>query len=154
MKGGGNTIDRIEEAIDYVSNRLSLDDDCTVATRPTPAEPIHDSLASQDLLTSCTLSPFHAHEIKLKGTEYKNEAQIPLELISHCVATLLMIQVNTNTCFEIMFTYLASIKFISSGLHVQLLNYLSEWTRNYSIVGVFLCLLYSFHQLAISMVSV
>ncbi|XP_057485696.1 protein ALWAYS EARLY 3-like isoform X1 [Actinidia eriantha] len=100
LKGGGNTIvDRIEEAIDYVSNRLSLDDYCTVATRPTPTDSIHGSLASQDLLTSCTLSPFHAPELKLNGTEDKNEAQIPLELIGHCVATLLMIQKCTERQF-------------------------------------------------------
>ncbi|CAL5393210.1 unnamed protein product [Camellia sinensis] len=100
LKGGRNTVERIEEAIDYVSNQLSLDDPCMMPMRPsTPADPIHGGLASQDQLTSCTLSSLHAPELKLKTEADRNEAQIPSELISHCVSTLFMIQKCTERQF-------------------------------------------------------
>ena len=91
---GGNTL-RIEEAIDYVSNRLSQDDSCLTTTRSTPTDPIHSSSASNDLLTlCCTLNSLHSSGPESKNLSDRNDARIPSELISHCVATLLMIQVN------------------------------------------------------------
>ncbi|KAI8012289.1 Protein ALWAYS EARLY 3 [Camellia lanceoleosa] len=100
LKGGRNTVERIEEAIDYVSNQLSLDDPCMMPMRPSaPADPIHGGSASQDQLTSCTLSSLHAPELKLKTEADRNEAQIPSELISHCVSTLFMIQKCTERQF-------------------------------------------------------
>ncbi|KAL7220650.1 hypothetical protein ACSBR2_013516 [Camellia fascicularis] len=100
LKGGRNTVERIEEAIDYVSNQLSLDDPCMMPMRSsTPADPIHGGSASQDQLTSCTLSSLHAPELKLKTEADRNEAQIPSELISHCVSTLFMIQKCTERQF-------------------------------------------------------
>ncbi|XP_059668464.1 protein ALWAYS EARLY 3 isoform X2 [Cornus florida] len=98
LKGGGNTIERIEEAIDYVSIRLPLDDSCMLAMRTsTPAD--HGNLASQDKLTSCTLNSLHSPDPKLKTASDETDAQIPSELISHCVATLLMIQKCTERQF-------------------------------------------------------
>ncbi|XP_052188738.1 protein ALWAYS EARLY 3 isoform X2 [Diospyros lotus] len=100
LKGGGNTVDRIEEVIDFVSNRLSVDDSCLAAIRPAaPADPLHDKLTSHDLVTSCTLSSSNATEPELKKMSDRNEGQIPSELISHCVATLLMIQKCTERQF-------------------------------------------------------
>ncbi|CAL5347002.1 unnamed protein product [Camellia sinensis] len=89
LKGGGNAVARIEEAIDYVSSRLSLNDSCMVAMIPsTPAD-----------LINGTSSPLNKPEAELKNMSDKNEAQIPSELISHCVATLLMIQKCTERQF-------------------------------------------------------
>uniref|UniRef100_A0A5B6Z075 SANT domain-containing protein n=1 Tax=Davidia involucrata TaxID=16924 RepID=A0A5B6Z075_DAVIN len=100
LKGGGNTVERIEEAIDCVSNLLPLDDSCMVASRSsTPADPVNSSSASQNQLISCTLNSLHAPDPTLRNTSDRNEAQIPSELISHCVATLLMIQKCTERQF-------------------------------------------------------
>ncbi|XAR63482.1 hypothetical protein NMG60_11023427 [Bertholletia excelsa] len=85
LKGGGNPDKRIEEAIDYISNQFSVDDACVVAFRPiTPANLTHGLLNDPGSL--------HAPETELKNRLDKNEKQIPSELISHCVATLFMIQ--------------------------------------------------------------
>lgn len=88
LKGGGNSFEKIEEAIDYVNDRLPLDDACTAPMRPsTNPDPDHGSL------TSRTLVSMQAPE--LKNVSDRNEVPIPSELISHCVATLLMIQVSS-----------------------------------------------------------
>ncbi|KAH7842107.1 hypothetical protein Vadar_001558 [Vaccinium darrowii] len=99
-KAGGNTFERIEDAIDYVSNRLSFDDSCLLAMRHTAADAIRGSSASHDLLTSCCPSnSLHSTGPDLKNVLDRNESQIPSELISHCVATLLMIQKCTEREF-------------------------------------------------------
>ncbi|XP_058209241.1 protein ALWAYS EARLY 3 isoform X2 [Rhododendron vialii] len=99
-KAGGNTFERIEDAIDYVSNRLSFDDSCLLGMRHTAADTIRGSSASHDLLTSCcTSNSLHSTEPEFKNVLDRNEAQIPSELISHCVATLLMIQRCTEREF-------------------------------------------------------
>ncbi|KAK4379985.1 hypothetical protein RND71_001847 [Anisodus tanguticus] len=69
--GRHNTTEKIEEAIDYVNDRIPLDDSCM----PTPPD------------------------LKSKNMSDRNEAEIPLELISKCVATLLMIQKCTERQF-------------------------------------------------------
>ncbi|KAM7488190.1 hypothetical protein LguiB_025674 [Lonicera macranthoides] len=92
LKGGGNSFEKIEEAIDYVNDRLPLDDACTAPMRPsTNPDPDHGSL------TSRTLVSMQAPE--LKNASDRNEVPIPSELISHCVATLLMIQKCTERQF-------------------------------------------------------
>ncbi|KAL2459632.1 Protein ALWAYS EARLY 3 [Forsythia ovata] len=68
---GGENIKKIEEAIDYVNSRISLDGSC-MSVAPDP---------------------------KLTDASDKNEAQIPSELITKCVATLLMIQKCTERRF-------------------------------------------------------
>lgn len=103
FKEGGNSVASIEEAIDYVNNRLSVDESGMPAVRCTPADSVHGGLASQDQVTSCKSNPLvasHAPDPKLNASD-QNEAQIPSELISHCVATLLMIQVNLRIRFLI-----------------------------------------------------
>lgn len=63
--------------------------------RHTVADTSRGSSASHDLLTSCcTSNSLHSTGPEFKNVLDRNEAQIPSELISHCVATLLMIQVN------------------------------------------------------------
>ncbi|XP_015165279.1 protein ALWAYS EARLY 3-like [Solanum tuberosum] len=66
-----NTTEKIEAAIDYVNDRIPLDDSCM----PIPPDP------------------------KSKNMSDTNEAEIPSELISKCVATLLMIQKCTERQF-------------------------------------------------------
>ncbi|KAM3337589.1 protein ALWAYS EARLY 3 isoform X1 [Capsicum galapagoense] len=64
FNGGENTTDKIEAAIDYVNDRIPLDDSCMTS----PPDP------------------------KSKNASDKNEAEIPSELITNCISTLLMIQ--------------------------------------------------------------
>ncbi|KAF5960040.1 hypothetical protein HYC85_001249 [Camellia sinensis] len=49
-------------------------------------------------LINGTSSPLNKPEAKLKNTSDKNEAQIPSELVSHCVTTLLTILINLKMC--------------------------------------------------------
>ena len=97
LKEEGSNVERIEDAIDFVNNRLLVDDSSMPAIRSAAApDTLHGSLASQDQFT-CTSNPLsggQAPDLKLNITSDDNEAQIPAELITHCVATLLMIQVN------------------------------------------------------------
>ncbi|KAJ1395191.1 SANT/Myb domain [Sesbania bispinosa] len=58
--------------------------------------------ATQDQLTASTLNPLEsclAQDAELNNSSNQNEMKIPSELISHCLATLLMIQFN-KTCFR------------------------------------------------------
>nr|XP_027075043.1 protein ALWAYS EARLY 3-like [Coffea arabica] len=71
LKGRENTFEKIEEAIDYVNEQLPSDDS-SVPAAPDP---------------------------NLKNATDRNEAQIPSELITQCVATLLMIQKCTERQF-------------------------------------------------------
>jgi len=102
LKNEGSSIENIEDAIDFVNNKLLADDSSVPAIRsPVPASSVQDSLASQDQLSSCVANPGainHAPDAKWNNLSNENEVQIPSELISHCVATLLMIQVSTKTC--------------------------------------------------------
>ncbi|KAK4354886.1 hypothetical protein RND71_027080 [Anisodus tanguticus] len=70
LSGRENT-EKIEEAIDYVNDRIPLDDSCM----PTPRDP------------------------KSKNMSDINEAEIPSELITKSIATLLMIQKCTERQF-------------------------------------------------------
>lgn len=88
-------VERIEDAINFINNRLSVDDSTASATNFRPTDPI--TLASQDQLTPSTLNPLsscHVQDAALNSSSDQNEMKIPSELISHCLATLLMIQVN------------------------------------------------------------
>ncbi|XP_059285749.1 protein ALWAYS EARLY 3-like [Lycium ferocissimum] len=71
LSGREKTIEKIEEAIDYVNDWIPLDDSCM----PTAPDP------------------------KSKNMSDRNEAEIPSELITKCVATLLMIQKCTERQF-------------------------------------------------------
>ncbi|MCD7467825.1 hypothetical protein HAX54_005468 [Datura stramonium] len=63
-----NTTEKIEVAVDYVNDQIPLDDSCM----PTPPDPKSNNMSD------------------------RNEAEIPSELITKCVATLLMIQKCTE----------------------------------------------------------
>ncbi|XP_038720763.1 protein ALWAYS EARLY 3 isoform X2 [Tripterygium wilfordii] len=102
LRKEGISIERMEEAIDFVNNRLTVDDLSMQAMRSSaPAVPLSVNRASQDQLTATTSNPVasvHALDTKLNMSD-QNEAQIPSELIANCVATLLMIQKCTERQF-------------------------------------------------------
>ncbi|KAF9678015.1 hypothetical protein SADUNF_Sadunf08G0167900 [Salix dunnii] len=103
LKKEGSSIDSIEDAIDFVNNKLLADDLSVTAIRsPVPASSVQDTPASQDQSSSCVANPGainHAPDAKWSSLSNENEVQIPSELISHCVATLLMIQKCTERQF-------------------------------------------------------
>ncbi|XP_047319378.1 protein ALWAYS EARLY 2-like [Impatiens glandulifera] len=90
MNQSENIPERIEETIDYVSNRLPLDDSGLLSIRP--------SIAPLDITISSTMDSLNEDKLKRNMTD-KNDSKIPSELISHCVATLLMIQKCTERQF-------------------------------------------------------
>ncbi|GAB4843581.1 hypothetical protein Ancab_013546 [Ancistrocladus abbreviatus] len=85
FKEGGNSIEKIEDAIDHVNNHLSLDE----SSMPALASRVNGSVASHIQLSVC----------ESNGTSDAFERQIPSELIANCVATLLMIQKCTERQF-------------------------------------------------------
>ncbi|KAK3189776.1 hypothetical protein Dsin_029337 [Dipteronia sinensis] len=103
FKKGGSGIERIEEAMDFVNNRLSVDDTSMPSVRPsTPADPVNITLPCQDQHGTSTTSPVgtsHAPDSKSNNLNDENAAQIPSDLIAHCVATMLMIQKCTERQF-------------------------------------------------------
>ncbi|KAJ4850219.1 hypothetical protein Tsubulata_049839 [Turnera subulata] len=103
LKNEGNSIQNIQEAIDFVNNQLSVDDFSAAAVRSsTPASSTHGTMASHDQLNSTaadTGTINHAPDIKLDNLPSQDEAQIPSDLIAQCVATLLMIQKCTERQF-------------------------------------------------------
>ncbi|KAF2310984.1 hypothetical protein GH714_018913 [Hevea brasiliensis] len=103
LKKGVSSFESIEEAIDFVNNQLSVDDLSTPGMQTsTTANLVHGSLASQDQSGSCAANVganSHAPDTHLDHISDQNEAQIPSELITQCVATLLMIQKCTERQF-------------------------------------------------------
>lgn len=91
MMGGGNTFEKIEATIDYVNDQLvqpPLDDSYIPAGRFFTAADC-GNLASQEQFKCRTVSPLQA----LPSPKLKNPSSVPSELVTKCVATLLMIQV-------------------------------------------------------------
>ncbi|KAL9410355.1 hypothetical protein AB3S75_044171 [Citrus x aurantiifolia] len=100
----GNGIERIEEAMDYVNNKLAGNDSGMPSIRSsTSADLVHSSRNSQDqqLETHTTnlLANSRAPDSTLNNSSDENFAHIPLELIAHCVAALFMIQRCTERDF-------------------------------------------------------
>ena len=97
-------MEKIEEAIDYVNDRLPSDDSCMPVVNLLLT--LSNSLSMYrlnyyDLFFNCKLlqSP------DPKSTNASDiEAQIPSELITKCVATLLMIQVKYKHKAKISFS--------------------------------------------------
>ncbi|XP_019464011.1 PREDICTED: protein ALWAYS EARLY 3 isoform X2 [Lupinus angustifolius] len=90
-------VERIEDAINFINNQLSVDDPTAF-----PVNSIHVTQASQDQLIASTLNPLascHLQEDELNRSSDQNEMNIPSELISHCLATLIMIQKCTERQF-------------------------------------------------------
>ncbi|KAF5752213.1 hypothetical protein HS088_TW01G00121 [Tripterygium wilfordii] len=103
LRKEGVSIERMEDAIDFLNTRFTVDDLSVQAMRSSaPAVPLSGNHTSQDQLTATTSNPVasvHAPDTKLNRLSDQNEAQIPSELIGNCVATLLMIQKCTERQF-------------------------------------------------------
>jgi len=72
-----------------------MDKPTTSATKFLPADSF--SLASLDQLTASILNLLascHVQDAELNSSSDQNEMKIPSKLISHCLATLFMIQIN------------------------------------------------------------
>ncbi|KAF7813668.1 Protein ALWAYS EARLY 3 [Senna tora] len=94
-----NKVEGIEEAINFINNRLSADDLAAPAMQFMPTDSVHVTLASQDQLNSSKLNRLpnsHVEDPELKSSSDQNEVKIPSDLISHCLAMLLMIQKCTE----------------------------------------------------------
>ncbi|KAL8121600.1 protein ALWAYS EARLY 3-like isoform X3 [Apium graveolens] len=93
MKGGGNTFEKIEEAIDYVYDQIPSVENYIPSERSFAAIE-SGNLTSQELKCG-TLSPLQT----LPNQQSNNQSIVPSELITKCVATLLMIQKCTERQF-------------------------------------------------------
>ncbi|CAJ2634347.1 unnamed protein product [Trifolium pratense] len=93
--------ERNEDAINFINNRISVDDSTASATSFLPLDSI--TLASRDQLAASStlniLARCHVQDDELNSSSDQNEMKIPSELISHCLATLLMIQKCTERQF-------------------------------------------------------
>lgn len=98
LRKGGKSIERIEDAIDFVNNQLSVDDLSVPAPRSSiPIDSAHSTVTFHDHLTAFVSNPLatgHAPDTKLQNSSDQDDLRIPSDLIVHCVATLLMIQVT------------------------------------------------------------
>lgn len=89
----------MEEAIDFVNNQLSIDQ--------TEGSSVQQTQGAQDQHLPSTPNPLSstpANDSHLNPPD-QNDLQIPSELVSRCMATLLMIQVKilnpfSNVCAE------------------------------------------------------
>ena len=94
MKEGEDAFMRIREALDSVDKRQFTPDIRMPVIKSTELE--NGSISYQNHLVSSTSRPMPtgcAPNPKLQEASEKNEEQVPSELITSCVATLLMIQV-------------------------------------------------------------
>ncbi|XVF38683.1 hypothetical protein REPUB_Repub20aG0123000 [Reevesia pubescens] len=103
LRKGGKNIEKIEDAIDFVNNQLSVDDFSMPAPRSsTPIDSVRSTITSHDHLTACVSYPLatcHIPDIKLQNLSDQDDHTIPSDLIAHCVATLVMIQKCTERQF-------------------------------------------------------
>lgn len=98
-----NNVVNIEEAIDFVNNQLSVDQ--------TEESSVQQTQASQDQRLPFTQNPpssAHAEDSHLNPLD-QNDLQIPSELVSRCMATLLMIQVKFLKTHPVIFFLLRTI---------------------------------------------
>ncbi|XP_077241603.1 protein ALWAYS EARLY 3-like [Tasmannia lanceolata] len=100
LKEGEDAFVRIGEALDSKNTQyFGADSAVPVMRSHTSPKPGHGISAYQDQTTSCTTEPtiaVHSSSPKMSNSSDGTEEQLPSELISSCVATLLMIQ----TCTE------------------------------------------------------
>lgn len=95
-------VEGIEEAINFINNRLSVDDHAAPSSQFMPTDSVHATLVSQDQMIASKSNPLpssHLQDPELNSSSDQNEVKIPSELISQCLATLLMIQKCTERHF-------------------------------------------------------
>jgi hypothetical protein len=93
-KEGDDVFTRIGEALDSIDNQQLTSDSRVPVVRS--QQQVNGSLGNHNQLTSYSSEPLLTSDVsgaKLCHDSDGNEAQIPSELITSCVATLLMIQV-------------------------------------------------------------
>lgn len=101
----GKNLERIEEAIDFVNNRLLEEDFKDFSVPMEKKYAYKDSVKAPSEQwpaaagTSILLETNPTSDPKLNSLSDQNEAKIPSELIAHCVAALLMIQKCTERHF-------------------------------------------------------
>ncbi|XP_038991663.1 protein ALWAYS EARLY 3-like isoform X2 [Hibiscus syriacus] len=122
LRKGGESIESIEEAIDFVNNRLSVDEFSVPAPRSSAPT---DSIRSHEHPSYPFTTSHIPDEMKLQNLSDQDELRIPSELISNCVATLLMIQKCTERQFppgdvaEVLDSAVTSLKpFCSQNLPI------------------------------------
>lgn len=95
LKEGEDAFVKIGEALDSANNRISGPGSGIFGVRRNPPDPGHGSSAYQDHPTSSMLEATASRASSPKPhISSDSEIQLPSDLISSCVATLLMIQVN------------------------------------------------------------
>ncbi|XP_022973709.1 protein ALWAYS EARLY 3-like isoform X1 [Cucurbita maxima] len=102
LKKRESNLENIEEAIDFVSNKLSVDDLALPTVKSTSADTSNATPVSQNHFNAGASNPSAANYVvgsKSNSPSDKPEVEIPSELIAHCVATLLMIQKCTERQF-------------------------------------------------------
>lgn len=98
FKDALNSAEKIEEAIDFVSRRLFVDESsiATLANRANGTSvPCNQSTSTLSTLSATD----HTPDSKSNGVSDLSEPQAPIELITNSVATLLMIQKCTERQF-------------------------------------------------------
>ena len=104
-KEGEDAYAKIREALDSIDNK-PLTSECR-ASMNRPQEQVNGNLAHHNQLSSSTTEPAVNSDSSVSHLHTdtdKNETQVPSEVITSCVATLLMIQVSPrfwtqNTCY-------------------------------------------------------
>jgi hypothetical protein len=101
-KEGDDVFTRIGEALDSIDNQQLTSDSRIPVARS--QQQVNGSLGNHNQLTSCSSEPLLSSDVS--GTKPcqdsdGNESQIPSELITSCVSTLLMIQVIWRLWFNI-----------------------------------------------------
>lgn len=85
----------IDKAVDYVSDRLPSDESGIPPARPITSDPVPSSLSLHEKLVSTV----KASDSMPMNPSDSNKASIPSDLITHCVATLFIIQKCTERQF-------------------------------------------------------
>ena len=101
-KEGDDVFTRIGEALDSIDNQQLTSDSRVPVVRS--QQQVNGSLGNHNQLTSCSSEPLLTSDVsgtKLCQDSDGNESQIPSELITSCVSTLLMIQVIWRLWFNI-----------------------------------------------------
>ena len=96
-KQGEDPYRKIKEALDSMDNKLLTLESRLSMNRP--QEQVNGSSGPRNQLASCTSEPAvtgDSSASNLRLDSDKNEAQVPSDIITSCVATLLMIQVTRN----------------------------------------------------------
>ena len=90
-----NPDDEIDQLVDFVNDRLPLNDSYIPPAQPNPiaTNPVHSSLPLHQQLVSSVKAP----DSKPVPPSDSNKTSFPSELITQCVATLFSIRVQNSS---------------------------------------------------------